>query len=75
MIHSQNNLLLTERAAAAYLGLTNHNTLAVWRATKRYDLAYIKVGRLVRYRKEDLDAFIEQRKVCLPNMKVAAKRS
>ncbi len=64
MMYQLNQLLLTERAAAAYLGLRNHNTLAVWRATKRYDLAYIKVGRLVRYRREDLDAFIEQRKVC-----------
>ena len=57
--------MLTERAAAEYLGLKNHNTLAVWRTTKRYDLTYVKVGRLVRYRKEDLDAFLERRKVTL----------
>ena len=57
--------MLTEKAAAVYLGLKNHNTLAVWRTTKRYDLAYVKVGRLVRYRKEDLDAFLERRKVNL----------
>jgi hypothetical protein len=33
-------------------------TLAVWRATKRYALAYIKVGRAVRYKKSDVEAFI-----------------
>ena len=57
--------LLTERDAALYLGLKNPSTLAVWRSTKRYDLVYVKVGRLVRYRKEDLDAFLERRKVSL----------
>jgi len=32
-------------------------TLSTWRCTKRYPLSYVKVGRLVRYRLADLDAF------------------
>jgi excisionase family DNA binding protein len=48
--------------AAAYLGV-EANTLAIWRCTKRYPLPYIKVGRLVRYRKSDLDAFLASRTV------------
>lgn len=49
-------------AAAAYLGIANA-TLAIWRCTNRYPLPYIKVGRRVRYRKEDLDAFLASRTV------------
>lgn len=52
--------LLTETQAAELLGLTV-GTLQVWRCTKRYNLAYIKVGRLVRYRHSDLLAFLEAR--------------
>jgi excisionase family DNA binding protein len=48
--------------AAKYLGVSEQ-TLAIWRCTKRYPLNYIKVGRLVRYRVTDLDAFLEQRTV------------
>lgn len=51
--------LLDEKEAAAYLGLTNQKTLAVWRCTKRYDLPYVKYGRLVRYRRKDLQAFVD----------------
>jgi hypothetical protein len=36
-------------------------TLAVWRATRRYALRYVKVGRKIRYRLEDIAAFIEAR--------------
>jgi len=51
--------LLTRREAAAYLGVAEQ-TLAVWKCTGRYSLAFIKIGRLVRYRKCDLDDFISQ---------------
>lgn len=37
-------------------------TLAVWRSTGRYDLPYIKVGRLVRYRRADIEAWLDRRK-------------
>lgn len=49
--------LLNRKKAAAYLGV-QPNTLAVWACTQRYDLPYIKIGRSVRYRQEDLDAFL-----------------
>ncbi len=56
------NGLLTNEEAAAYLGVTPR-TLEVWRCEKRYHISYIKVGRLVRYKIEALDAFIESRTV------------
>ena len=52
--------LLTPEQAAEILGM-HVNTLNVWRATKRYNLPYIKSGRLVRYRMSDVAAFIESR--------------
>ena len=55
-----NDSLMTTAEAAAYLGLAPE-TLNVWRCVKRYDIPYIKVGRLVKYRKSALDAFLEQR--------------
>jgi predicted DNA-binding transcriptional regulator AlpA len=36
-------------------------TLNVWRATNRYQLPYVKAGRLVRYRLSDVNSFIESR--------------
>lgn len=56
------NNLLTPEQAAAMLGVTV-GTLQIWRTTRRYSLRYIKAGRLVRYRLEDLQAFIESRTV------------
>lgn len=61
ILKPQSNLYSNEEAAA-YLGVAT-NSLAVWRATKRYGLPYVKVGRLVKYRKSDLDAFLESRTV------------
>ncbi len=51
--------LLSRREAAAYLGIAPQ-TLAIWKCCKRYDLPYIKIGKLVKYRKSDLDAFISK---------------
>ena len=48
--------LLTPQDVADRLGVST-TTLSTWRCTKRYPLAYVKVGRLVRYRVTDLDAF------------------
>jgi len=50
--------ILNRKEAAEFLGL-QENTLAVWATTKRYKLPYIKVGRLVKYRLSDLQAFLE----------------
>ncbi len=52
--------LLTAEQVADILGVTGH-TLAVWRSTGRYDLPYVKSGRLVRYRETDVTGFIERR--------------
>jgi len=52
--------LLNRRQAAAYLNISP-GTLAVWDCLKRYDLQPLKVGRAVRYRRSNLDKFIEQR--------------
>ena len=52
--------LLTPNQVARKLGVSVE-TLNVWRATKRYNLPYVKVGRLVRYRATDVEAFIKSR--------------
>lgn len=52
--------LLTPPEAAAYIGVTE-NTLSVWRCVGRYNIQFVKVGRLVKYRKSALDAFLERR--------------
>jgi excisionase family DNA binding protein len=49
--------LLSEAEAAQFLGV-KATTLQVWRCTKRYPLPFIKIGRLVRYRQSNLDAFL-----------------
>ena len=54
------NPLMSPEQVAEYLGL-EVETLNVWRCTKRYDLPYSKIGRLVRYRPEDVEAFIVSR--------------
>jgi len=54
--------LLSREEAAAYLDL-KPQTLACWASTRRYNLRFVKVGRNVRYRKADLDRFIEARTV------------
>jgi excisionase family DNA binding protein len=48
----------TRQEAADYLGVKFH-TLEVWACTGRYNIPYIKFGRSVRYKKGDLDKFIE----------------
>jgi excisionase family DNA binding protein len=49
--------LLTRREAATYLGVSEQ-TLAAWKCTGRRQVPCIKIGRMVRYRKADLDSFI-----------------
>lgn len=51
--------LLTNDEAAAYISVSP-NTLPIWRSTHRYDLPFVKVGRLIRYRRSDLDRWLEQ---------------
>ncbi len=52
--------LLDESESAHYLGLAP-GTLGVWRSTGRYKLPFVKIGRNVRYRRTDLDAWLLSR--------------
>lgn len=52
--------LWTPTETAAVLGLSPR-TLATWRSTGRHALPYVKVGRLVRYRAQDVAAWLQAR--------------
>ena len=52
--------LLDEKEAARFLD-NSPGTLSVWRSTGRYNLPFIKIGRNVRYRRADLEAWLEKR--------------
>ena len=54
--------MLTREQAAEYVGC-KPQSLAVWALTQRYNLPMVKVGRNVRYRQSDLDAWLERRTV------------
>jgi hypothetical protein len=55
--------LVDEKRAAEILGLAD-GTLSVWRCVRRYpELAYVKVGRSVRYRLADIEKFLASRTV------------
>ena len=56
---NNNEPLMNRKAAARYLGFAP-NSLAVWACNKRYNLKPIKIGRSVRYRKSELDKFLEE---------------
>jgi len=57
-----NERLLSEREAAQLLDVQPH-TLATWRSTKRHpELKWIKVGRLVKYERADIESFKTLRK-------------
>lgn len=50
---------LTPRQTAELLNVPEA-TLAVWRSTNRVVLPYFKLGSHVRYRRSDLECFIER---------------
>lgn len=52
--------LLDEKQAAEFLGVAP-GTLSVWRSRGRYQLKFLKVGHLVRYRRADLETWLESR--------------
>jgi excisionase family DNA binding protein len=55
------NTLKTPEQAAAYLAISERQ-LQLDRSTKR-QIAFVKVGRLVRYKQSDIDAFINAQTV------------
>lgn len=59
--HIPNATLLSRKEAAKYLGVSA-STLANWASTKKFVIPYFRVGKAVRYRKSDLDDFIESNK-------------
>lgn len=54
--------LLTPAEVADALGVAVV-TLELWRCTRRYPLPYVKVGSRVRYRPDDVRAFLASRTV------------
>lgn len=57
--------LLSRDQAAEYIGV-RPQTLAIWALTGRYSLPMIKVGRLCKYRRENLDQFLARNTVGSP---------
>ena len=58
----QNDRLLTPVETAELLGL-KPSTLAVWRCNKSENLLYIKIGNAVRYKRSDVEKFIEEKTI------------
>tara|TARA_R110000822_G_scaffold100288_4_gene225911 strand:- start:476 stop:715 length:240 start_codon:yes stop_codon:yes gene_type:complete len=54
------NELVDEKGAAAILQVSP-GTLSVWRSTGRYPLPFYKVGAKVRYKRCDLQAWLDSR--------------
>ena len=55
-------VLFTRDQAAEYLGVAPQ-TLAIWAMNGRYSLPFIRVGRLCKYRRSDLDKWLQRRTV------------
>ena len=51
---------MSRKEAATYLGAAEI-TLAIWKSTGRYSRPVYKIGRLAKYKKTALDAFIASR--------------
>ena len=51
-------VLMTQKEAAAYLG-TSIGTLNTWRHYGKDKIPFIRWGNRIRYRKEDLDGWIQ----------------
>lgn len=66
--------IVNEQEAATVLSVTVH-CLRSWRWRKQDGPPYLKLGSCVRYRKQDLDAFLESRLVSpAKNRNVAPRR-
>lgn len=59
-IIQRNRDLLDEKAAAAVLDV-KPGSLSVWRSTGRYSIPFLKIGSKVRYRRSDLENWLESR--------------
>ena len=54
--------LIGQEEAANFLGVLP-KTMSVWRSTKRYNIPFYKIGRLVKYKMSDLEKWVEERTV------------
>lgn len=54
------SILMTQSEAAAYLG-TTVGTLNTWRHYGKNPIPFVRWGNRIKYRKEDLDAWIAER--------------
>lgn len=61
-LDSNDNILVIPKEAAALLKVPTA-CLQKWRCTGEQDLPYIKLGRLIRYRMQDLKAFVNRMEV------------
>jgi hypothetical protein len=55
-------VMIDDKQAAHALGITP-STLSIWRSLGRYNIPFVKSGRLVRYRVDDLAKFLARRTV------------
>jgi excisionase family DNA binding protein len=55
-----NNQLVDNKTAAEILQIS-HRTLMIWRSSGRYGIPYIKIGTKVRYKRGDLQAWLDSR--------------
>lgn len=53
--------LMTDAQVAQLLDVST-KTLASWRSTGRYGLAFLRIGARIRYRKSDVLAWLESRR-------------
>ena len=60
-MENEKTSLLTTEEAAEVLGLKK-KTLEIWRCTGRYNLPFVRVGRLIRYRSDDIAAWLEKQR-------------
>ena len=54
------NELVNQQTAAAILQVSP-GTLSVWRTSGRYSIPFIKIGTNVRYKRSDLQAWLDSR--------------
>ncbi|WP_049757693.1 helix-turn-helix domain-containing protein [Magnetococcus marinus] len=54
--------LISPKQAASMLGI-EVTTLSNWRVSKRYPLSYVRIGRKIMYRLQDVEQFIQSRAV------------
>ena len=52
-------VLLSTEDAAIYLGISAR-TLETWRCKQKYNIPYVRIGSVVRYKISDLDNYIHK---------------